>query len=69
MIDLKNLAVESPTAAPAAYLNKMLDRSPRRSVSISRDFVGGDSVNIVVIRLKSIDIKSLPIATSNRSSN
>jgi len=29
----------------------MLDLSPRRSVLIFRDFVGGDSFNIVVIRL------------------
>gem|GEM_PF-6584051 len=28
----------------------MLDLSPRRSVLTFRDFVGGDSVNIVVIR-------------------
>ena len=30
--------------------NKMLDRSPRRSVSNFRDRIGGGSVNIVVVR-------------------
>ena len=34
---------------------KMLDRSPRRSVSNFRDRVGGGSVNIVVIPLEDFD--------------